>query len=221
MSEIRANILNVHNIDMLPQNHIEYLVHLKNCGFEPKVIYDIGACVGHWEREARKIWPNARIILFDALEYLEFLYLEKFTDYHIGVLSSKDNLIVKFYQDPFNLGGNSYYREIGSDRPAVDFVLKSTKTLDTVVKERSFPMPDLIKMDVQGSEKDILEGATETLKNCKHLIVEMQCVEYNEGAPNANITGSYIESLGYTCIGYKFSDNGPDADYGFMKNLQN
>jgi FkbM family methyltransferase len=220
--EIENHIRYIHSLDLLPEDHVEYLVHLKNNGFEPKVIYDIGSCVGHWTREAEKIWPNAKIILFDALELLEFLYQEKFNnyDYHLGVLSSEDDKTVKFYQDPFNLGGNSYYKEIGShyfNTPEHLFVYKKTKKLDTIVKEKSFPLPDLIKMDVQGAEKDIIKGALETIKNCKHLIVEMQIVDFNQGAPKAEETGPYIESLGYKCIGYRFSDNGPDADYGFMR----
>lgn len=225
--EIENHIRYIHSLDLLPHDHVEYLIHLKKCGFEPKVIYDIGSCVGHWEREAKKVWPNAKIILFDALGLLDFLYQEKFSDYdyHLGVLSSEDDKIVKFYQDPYNLGGNSYYREVGShcfNTPDHLYVYKKTKKLDTLVKERSFPLPDLIKMDVQGSEKDILEGALETLKTCKHLIVEMQCVDFNEGAPKVDVTGPYIESLGFMCIGNKFSDNGPDADYGFInKNFIN
>ena len=41
----------------IPHAHLE-------SGFEPAVIYDIGACVLHWTQEAKKLWPDA----FDQAE---------------------------------------------------------------------------------------------------------------------------------------------------------
>ena len=112
--EIKEHVRNISDLVNFPTEHIEYLWHLKNNGFEPKIIYDIGACVGHWTKEAKKIWPDAEIILFDALDFVEFLYHEKFPEhkYYLGVLSNSEKF-VKFYQDHFNLGENSYYKEIG------------------------------------------------------------------------------------------------------------
>ena len=66
---------------------------------------------------------------------------------------------------------------------------------------------------------DILIGAKECLKTAKFLIVEMQHTNYNDDAPKVEVTKPFIESLGWTCIAEKFSDNGPDADYCFMNNL--
>jgi FkbM family methyltransferase len=214
----------IYNKDLLPIDHINYLEYLGNeHKFNPKVIYDIGSCVGHWTREAEKVWPKSHIILFDAYSDLEFLYKEKFYlyDWNISLLSDIDNKIVKFYQDVYNLGSHSYYRQIGSNilnHSKENYVYKITETLDTLVKRKSYPKPELIKIDVQGCEKDILMGATDTLKSCKFLIVEMQSIEYNEGAPKVDITKPYIESLGFRCIAEKFSDNGPDADYCFINN---
>ena len=39
------------------------------------------------------------------------------------------------------------------------------------------------KMDVQGNELNILKGATNVLKCCSYLILELPDVEYNEFAP--------------------------------------
>jgi FkbM family methyltransferase len=222
--EINNRLLEIFDMKILPQPHVNYLLELKNSGINPSVIYDIGACTGEWTLYARKIWPNAKIILFEAYENLEYIYKSKLPEheYHIGLLSSEDNKRIKFYQDPFNIWANSYYKEIGSryyTTPDYQYTWKISETLDSVVKKRLFPVPDLIKIDVQGAEKDILEGAKETIKSCKNLIVEMQEMEYNEGAPKADITGEFIEKMGFRLSnnGYKFSDNGPDADYGYEK----
>lgn len=202
----------------IPEAHIHYLLNLKKVGFEPSVIYDIGACVMHWTRIAQVIWPNAKVIMFDAFQPAEFLYKESGIDYAIGVLGNEDGKVVKFYQNDYLPTGNSYYKE-NNDAifPEDRYVEHTMHTLDTVVQKRGFPLPDLIKIDVQGAEKDILAGAPMCLAHTKRMIVEMQAVDYNRGAPKVDETLPFIESLGWKCTAPKFSDNGADADYGFVK----
>jgi hypothetical protein len=90
-------------------------------------------------------------------------------------------------------------------------------TLDTIVKNRNFPSPDFMKLDVQGSELDIIKGSIKTLKSVKHLIVEMQHLQYNDEAPLVNKTLPLIESLDFKCVAPAFSSSIVDGDYGFMK----
>jgi len=214
-----AHLQHESNKDYLPRKHTDYLYKLKADGFEPKVIYDIGSCILHWTNVAKKVWPEAKIILFDAFQPAEFLYTNN--DYHIGVLSDSDDRVVKFYQNDFSPGGNSYYREIGCKFgnffPEDKFVLHKTKTLDTVINERGFPLPDFIKIDVQGAEIDVLRGASKALSQTQRLIVELQHEEYNLGAMLQNESLPVIESLGFKCTDPLFQNNGPDGDYGFLK----
>jgi FkbM family methyltransferase len=200
-------------------NHVNYLKQLKIQGFEPKVIYDIGSCVLSWTKEAKKLWPNAQYILFDAFSPVEFLYDDY--DYHIGVLSHTDNQVVKFYQSDEFPSGNSYYREIGCENgnffPKDKYIEKITKKLDTIVKERNFPLPDFVKIDVQGAEVDIIEGGINTLKNATRMIVELQHTNYNEGALLSTISKPLIEDLlNFKCSAPLLHNNGPDGDYGFI-----
>ena len=92
-----------------------------------------------------------------------------------------------------------------------------TSTLDSVVKQKNFPLPDLVKMDVQGAEIDILHGGINTISNAQRLILELQIVEYNKGAKLSGESLQIIESMGWKCEDPLFCDNGPDGDYGFVK----
>lgn len=222
MSEIENTLRNLSNMTPIPYSHILYLKKIKEeYKFEPSVIYDIGACVLHWTKESLKIWPNSKYYLFDGMDSVGFLYDEIGFEYHLGVLSDADNKELIFYQSNESPGGNSYYKE---DSWATELHygknserIVKTITVDTVVKEKKFKLPDLIKIDVQGCEVDILKGMTETLKTCKHLIVELQHSQYNVGAPLNVESISFIESLGFELVTSLFTNNGPDGDYHFIK----
>lgn len=86
------------------------------------------------------------------------------------------------------------------------------------MQDLTFPNPDLVKIDVQGSELDVIKGAQATLNYTKYLIVEIQHTDFNQGAPKVDSVLPFIESMhnnSWECIAHRFSDNGPDADYCF------
>jgi hypothetical protein len=72
-------------------------------------------------------------------------------------------------------------------------------------------------MDVQGSELNVLKGATNTLKNCDHIILEMQSVDYNKGAPKVQEVIKYLNSIGFENKSGMFSGNDIDGDYHFVR----
>ena len=217
--EIKEYIQNWHNNFNIQNDHINFLKKLEK-EFKPNVIYDIGANVLHWTREARKIWSNSEIIVFDAIQDMEFFYKEHNLKYSIGVLSDEDNKIVKFYGNTYTSGGNSYYKEIGSSKsneiyPEDLYTEYKTNTLLSVVVKNNFKLPDLVKIDVQGAELDIIKGGLNIINNAKFLIVELQNTQYNRGAPLADVTIKFLENNNWELISPKFCDNGPDADYCF------
>lgn len=227
MNEIEIHLKELSEKKLLPQVHINYLRRIRNYyGYVPEVVYDIGACVLHWTNEARQIWPESKYYCFEAMPEVEFIFKDSnIADYHIGVLSDKNGDIVKFYQNNFFPGGNSYYRENPEYNSGAEHFFNeshvreyTTFTLDDVVKNKNFPLPDLIKIDVQGAELDVLRGADICLQHTKHLILELQKVEYNKGAPHKDIVIDYIRSKGFILADDNaFSDNGPDGDYHFIK----
>jgi FkbM family methyltransferase len=209
------------NMTAIPKKTIEHLISLKNKGFNPKVIYDIGSCVCHWYNVAKLIFPEADIYLFEGNEDVEMIYKNKGIpkkNYNIGLLSNEDGKEVNYYYSAKHPGGNSIYQEIGSQNGLEDFknfkVMKTQK-LSTICKNKNIPLPDLIKIDVQGSEKDIIKGAEEIIKHCTYLIVEMQHMEYNKGAPRVNATKPYIEKLGFKCTHERIVGGYFDDDYCF------
>ena len=207
--------------NIIPQPHVEYLRKLKAEGFEPKVIYDIGACVLHWTNEARRLWPDAQFVLFEANSDVGFLFAESGYPHFIGLLGNKNGQVRRYYYNDECPGGNSYYKEIGCQGgafyPPDRYRLCSTTTLTTAVKHGGFPLPDLVKMDVQGAERDIVLGGLSVLKHAQHMILELQCVEYNSGAPRREEVIQTLAELDWVCVAPLFCDNGADGDYDFVR----
>jgi FkbM family methyltransferase len=209
-------------MDLFPQDHINYLTKLKTEGFEPKVVYDIGACVLHWTDKAKTIWPNAEYVVFDAMDATKFIYEEEGLKHSCGVLGSVSGEGVEFWENTENPGGNSLYKENIELSPLADElfakpVKKYTSTLDDIVTAHNFPLPDLIKMDVQGAELDVIKGASGVIRNCDNIILEMQHVDYNKGAPKAQEIIEYMESIGFNNVSGMFCGGEVDGDYHFRR----
>ena len=218
----RARLREIRKMDLLPQDHVNYLKKMKDGGFEPKVVYDIGACVLHWTDKAKTIWPNANYVAFDAMDATKFIYEEEGMGHACGVLSSEDGKEIDFWENTENPGGNSIYKENNELSSMADQlyskpVKRLTGRLDTVVNMFGFPMPDLIKMDIQGAELDVLKGAPEVLKHCNNIILEMQHVDYNKGAPKADEIIAYLESIGFYNVSGMFCGGEVDGDYHFAR----
>lgn len=232
INPVERRLRELHDQRLLPRDHIEYLKDMRDDGVRPKVIYDIGACVLHWANEARQVWPDAEIIPFEAMKEVDFLYREAgFKNFAVGCLISDKMEEVEFYENLEHPGGNSLYKENPELSPQANElfpdnkkVKRMTNTLDEIVKLNHLPLPDLIKMDIQGAELKALKGATETLKSCNHLILELQHKDYNLGAPKVNEVIEYLESIGFMLHGGKMfcgSDLGVDGDYHFIKYFTN
>lgn len=220
-----GRLMELSNQRLLPSKHVDYLHKIKReMSRDPKVVYDIGACVLHWTREAVNVWPGAMYFAFEAMEESAPVFEHYKVPYYCGVLSSEDDKELTFYANTTHPGGNSYYKENPKINENADSHfgpetarLVTAMSLDTVVQRSGFPLPDMIKMDVQGAELDILKGASVCLANCTDVILELQKVEYNEGAPLRDEVILYMGLMGFYLKEGPFCDNGPDGDYHFTR----
>jgi len=209
----KSHIEKIAEQDLLPTTHANYL---KSMNIKPKVVYDIGACVLHWTRKAKEVWPSAQYYLFDAADSSKQFFERSGDSWYIGVLSDKDNHELTFYEDKENPGGNSYYIETTGHFTEQHAVKKVAWTLDTVVSYNKWQLPDLIKMDIQGAELDVLRGADMCIDHATDIILEAQHVEYNKGAPQIQEIVDYLSTKGFKLV-VNFCKNEVDGDYHFTK----
>lgn len=171
--------------------------------YQPNVFYDIGAWDPfdyHGAVHFQQIFRRARFYLFEANDKMKSQLEKSGFDYSICLLSDKDNEERIFYETKFDCtSGNSYYLEntgAFSKENRIEKKIK-TKTLDTLVAELKWPAPDFIKIDTQGSEIDILKGASNTLKNCTFVLIEIKVQDYNQNSPDFYESINFMYNKGF------------------------
>ena len=149
----------------------------------PKYILDIGCGHGEWFLKCNIFFPNATYLLFDANKInkkkLDILKKNNLNiTYKICLLSSAIKEL-KF----FNMGyGSSVYEEKTNFSREAEYITSST--LKHELSDLKFNSSNnIIKLDVQGSEIDILKGLGNNIIFFEIIILETSVKEYNKGSP--------------------------------------
>ena len=140
-------------------------------GFYPKMLIDIGAARGDWTRIALKYWANSTYFLIEPLQEFESnlrnlkrQYIN--TDYILAAAGpKKEKRKLGITEDLFGsslLYAGAFSREV----PVI--------TIDGLLEEERIEQPDFMKIDVQGFELFVLQGAIKAMKRCTLILLELQ-----------------------------------------------
>jgi FkbM family methyltransferase len=179
--------------------HVERLQFLKDKGFKPKVVYDIGAFRGYWTAEIKQIYNEANFYLFEANENNKYYLDQLGLPYFCSLLGDKEQMISFFTN---NSTGDSIFCEQTVYYQGQNCSVKQLPmtTLAKIVGKNNLPKPDLIKIDVQGAEKLIIQGSPDIIMNAEVVILETKILEYNQKAPLVNETLSLMCALGFSLM---------------------
>jgi FkbM family methyltransferase len=172
---------------------------------QPDLVLDVGCNAGHFYKEAKEVWPDAKYWLCEANMECSDILESLNVDFTIAVLSDKPK-VVTFYtrKDSPCATGNSYYKENTKYYQGDNAVPHKvhTRTLDDVCSHLELSNQKvLLKIDSQGSEYDILRGGETIVENCLGIIVEVAYTDYNQGAPTASVVDQYIKKQGFSNYG--------------------
>jgi FkbM family methyltransferase len=159
-------------------------------------VYDIGANVGfHAIAAARRIGPDAKVVCFEALpdnaKRIEYnAASNKLANVQvIAAALGKSEGEAAFWTSRQPTWGKLASVGKKPDKFAKE-VNVSLRRLDSVVDELKLPAPTLIKMDVEGSEIDVLEGARQTLER-HHPILLIEAHGTNAAIENFLLATGY------------------------------
>ncbi len=173
-----------------------YLQQVQRDGLQIRNVFDVGACSGQWTQELRhSVLPKSQFYLFEAnsahSEQLNSLGLPFF----IGVLSNPGRLFVEFFSK--NSTGDSYYKENTVHYDSHPPVKVPCNTLADVMEKAALPIPNLLKIDTQGSELDILKGMEQYLSGVDLIYLECPVIRYNLEAPTLQDYLDYMRENGF------------------------
>ncbi|MGZ5191967.1 MAG: FkbM family methyltransferase [Flavisolibacter sp.] len=142
----------------------KHLKHDSNC-------VDIGANVGHILREIIKAAPDGKHIAFEPIpglfNHLQKKYGSKVKLYNCALSDQEGQAEFHYYRDSPALSGFKERKKLGEYN--ILKLIVETKTLDNIIPlDRPI---DLIKIDVEGAELTVLQGAIETLKRNKPIVL--------------------------------------------------
>jgi len=163
------------------------LNNLKTNGFEPGSVIDVGAAFGSWSSTCIKIFPDAQYLLIEPLvEYEPALTKTvaeiKNAEYVLqGLFNKTSSKTLYLHQD---LVGSSLKQENEShNQNRTKQRTVPCVTLDDLVQTKDLRFPSLIKLDVQGSELEVISGAQTMLTRTEVLIMEVSLIECISEAP--------------------------------------
>jgi FkbM family methyltransferase len=149
-----------------------FLGSIKRLGFSPKHIVDIGANHGSWTRKAIEFFPDADYTLFEPQDHLR-VYIEdmvaagrKIRWVGAGVGDSSGKL-------PFSISVRDDSSTFLQPRQgAAQQTVVEVKTLDEFFATSQLAIPEMVKIDAEGFDVKILNGATKLLGKTEIILAE-------------------------------------------------
>jgi FkbM family methyltransferase len=146
--------------------------------FKPKFIIDAGANIGLAAILFSNKYPSSKIISIEP-EISNFKMMEKNLETYSNVtllqraLSNKDNLDVVINDSVKGNWGFTTELVDGDNRSTKGYTVK-TISIPEIMKENSVEYLDLVKIDIEGAEKDVFESGYEYwLPRTRCLIIEL------------------------------------------------
>jgi len=98
-----------------------------------------------------------------------------------------------------DLVGSSIYKE--TEGGSIDGTERNVAlvALDSVCHEQHTEGPYLIKIDVQGAEIDVLQGASTILAETEFVILEVSLFEFFKGGPQFSDVIAFMKDKGFVC----------------------
>ena len=206
-----ANGLGLGHIDSL-----ELLEIIKNeAKLKNPVIFDIGSNIGTWTLLAKAIFPDAQVHAFEPLanHITEFnkscskLPAVHLHDFCVGNENTTGIINVSTFTDSSSLlEATPLEFEHFSIKKATEQSVQ-IKKLSDLIADKALPVPDIIKLDIQGFELEALKGLESWLNSVKYIICEVSFKEYYYGQPYFLDIANYLAQ--YNIQLFAFGNNTP------------
>jgi FkbM family methyltransferase len=127
--------------------------------------------------------------------------------YHCGLGEREDKLLIKGGTSSASFldseEQNKYFpNSISQNQQDMEEV--EIRTLDAIYANDNLPIPDVIKLDVQGFELEVLKGSMNLLKKSKYLVIELSFRQFYREQPYLWEIIKLLEENKYIMVGKGF-----------------
>lgn len=144
--------------------------HIRKLARKNMIVYDIGAHVGFYTLMLSKLVQNRGFVYAFEPNLRNLIYLQR----HVKMNRLKNVTII-----PAAVGNFSGYTHFHfSESSSMGFISNDMKDktvsiirIDDYVQQKKIKPPHLLKIDIEGSEEDMLKGASNTIENFKPIIL--------------------------------------------------
>ena len=168
---------------------------LHKLGFRPKTVVDVGVAKG--TMELYTAFPDSFFLLIEPLKEFESdlkSILKKYKGSYVLAAAGSSYGDVTFNVHKDHLDGSSLYKEtMGTVADGYEITIPTIR-IDGILKEKELNGPYLIKIDAQGAELEVLDGARKALLEAEVVVLEVSMFEFMKGAPQFFDVVSYMKS---------------------------
>ncbi|MDH6355287.1 FkbM family methyltransferase [Dysgonomonas sp. PH5-45] len=175
-----------------------------------KSVVDVGANVGQFGRKMRRFFPHAHIYSFEPIPVVyktlveNFAEDKNFTPFNVGL--GEENGKMQFFLNEFSdsssmLKMGDLHKENFPYTKNEKMIEVDVKRLDDCIDATKIQKPYLLKLDVQGFEKQVIDGGLEIVRNAEMIITEASYKELYEGQTLFDGMYETIKSFGFQYIG--------------------
>jgi len=160
------------------------LERLRQNGFSPKQIFDVGAYQGDFAQLCFQLWPETSVTCFEVLpEPSKQILTIADPQKNLRLISC---LLGAEVQSEVELNLAETASSVLTEQ-ALPQTRKATfpmRTIDDIVEhDLQGRAPDFLKMDVQGYELEVLKGATRSLPDLQVILAEVNLLDLYDGVP--------------------------------------
>lgn len=175
----------------------EAMRHLARLGYSPSTVIDVGAASG--TPELLEVFPESQYLWIEPLKEFEGSLKGLATRYrgeYIISACGRERGETGFHVHPY-LEGSSIFSE--AEGAAADGQLRQVPMcrLDELIESHQFQDEVLLKVDVQGAELEVLEGAGVFLSRFEVVLLEVSLFRFMVTNPDLCDVITYMKSKGF------------------------
>ena len=172
---------------------------LRDRGLKVQFAVDGGAATGEWTLAFKKLYRDAQVLCIEPRDSAQAdlqALSKKLSGIHIAqtlVGDKEGEISFNESEDQSSVLAHSSGKTFGTPKTI------AMTTLDKLVTARSLPLPDLIKLDLQGAELMCLRGAAKCLEHAQAVILEVNFIPLYKDSPLAADVMAFMAERGFRC----------------------